>query len=188
VGLLRDPGGIRLHETYYAQHPGAWTHGDLIAMTPRGTVRVLGRCDGMLNIRGIRIGPSEIYDIIARDVPEVAMAMAVDADAPDEPGGKRLLLFVVLRPGTSLDRTLTFRIKKELKAGGSAAHVPACIVAVDELPATFNNKVSESAMQDALSGRAVRNLSALRNPEAIEKAIDAWHRSDLGAARPVLRT
>ena len=52
---------------------------------------------------------------------------------------------------------------------------------------TFNNKVSESAMQDALSGRAVRNLSALRNPEAIEKAIDAWHRSDLGAARPVLR-
>ena len=95
----------------------SWTTG-LDCHDPRGTVRVPGRCDGMLNIRASGIGPIDIYDIIARDVPEVAMAMAVDADAPDEPGGKRLLLFVVLRPGTSLDRTLTFRIKKELKAGG----------------------------------------------------------------------
>jgi acetoacetyl-CoA synthetase len=177
VGLLHDPGDARLHETYYAQHPGAWTHGDLIDMTPHGTVRVLGRCDGMLNIRGIRIGPSEIYDILARAIPEVALAMAVDAEAPADKGGRRLLLFVVLRRDALLDRALTFRIKKALKEGASAAHVPASVVAVDELPATFSNKLSETAMQDALSGRPIRNLAALRNPGAIDRAIEAWRRA-----------
>jgi acetoacetyl-CoA synthetase len=177
VGLLHDPGDSRLHETYYAQHPGAWTHGDLIDMTPHGTVRVLGRCDGMLNIRGIRIGPSEIYDILARAIPEVALAMAVDAEAPADKGGRRLLLFVVLRRDALLDRALTFRIKKALKEGASAAHVPASVVAVDELPATFSNKLSETAMQDALSGRPIRNLAALRNPGAIDRAIEAWRRA-----------
>jgi acetoacetyl-CoA synthetase len=79
-----------------------------------------------------------------------------------------------MRRGALLDRALTLRIKKVLKEGASSAHVPAAVVAVDELPATFSNKISETAMQDALSGRPVRNLAALRNPDAIEKAIDAW--------------
>jgi acetoacetyl-CoA synthetase len=108
--------------------------------------------------------------------------MAVDAAAPAEPGGKRLVLFVVLRHGITLDRALTLRIKKELKQGASAAHVPAVVVAVDELPATFSNKLSEAALQDALNGRPVRNLSALRNPGAIEHALDRWRRAgDLAA-------
>ncbi len=69
VGFLRDPDGARLRQAYYEQHSGVWTHGDLVDLTPRGTVRVLGRCDGMLNIRGIRIGPSEIYDVLSSAVP-----------------------------------------------------------------------------------------------------------------------
>ncbi|MCL2450613.1 MAG: AMP-binding protein, partial [Polyangiaceae bacterium] len=97
VGFLHDPDGARLRATYYAQHPGVWTHGDLVEMTPRGTVRVLGRCDGVLNIRGIRIGPSEIYEVLGGAIPEVAQSMAVDADAPAVAGGKELVLFVVMR-------------------------------------------------------------------------------------------
>jgi acetoacetyl-CoA synthetase len=173
VHFLHDPDGARLHGTYYAQHPGVWTHGDLVELTPRGTVRVLGRCDGVLNIRGIRIGPSEIYEVVGGAIPEVAQAMAVDAEAPAEPGGKQLVLFVVLRSGAELDRGLTFRIKKALKEQASPAHVPALVVAVDELPATFSNKLSEQAMQDALNGRPVRNRAALKNPASVERAVEA---------------
>ena len=173
VGFLHDPDGTRLREAYYAQHPGAWTHGDLVEIAPRGTVRVLGRCDGVLNIRGIRIGPSEIYGILGAAVPEVSLAMAVDADAPREPGGKLLVLFVVLRAGAALDRPLTLRIKRALKEGGSAAHVPAAVVAVDQLPTTFSGKLSEASLQDALNGRPIRNRGALRNPDAVERAVAA---------------
>jgi acetoacetyl-CoA synthetase len=173
VGFLADPEGTRIHAAYYAQHEGAWTHGDLVEVTSRRTVRVLGRCDGVLNIRGIRIGPSEIYEVLASHVPEIAQAMAVDEDAPREPGGKKLVLFVVLGPGSKLDRSLTLRMKKHLKERATTAHVPATVIAVGELPTTFSGKLSEAAMQDALNGRAVRNLAALRNPTAIAKALEA---------------
>jgi acetoacetyl-CoA synthetase len=171
VGFFADPDAVRFHEAYFAQHEGVWTHGDLVELTTYGTARILGRCDGMLNIRGIRIGPAEIYDVLAQAVSEVSEAMAVDQDAPNEPGGKRLILFVVLRPGLSLDRPLALRIKKELKQRASAAHVPAVIVQVEALPTTFNGKRSEAAMQDALNGREVRNRAALRNPTSIDDAL-----------------
>ncbi len=179
VGFLADSKGERFHDAYFAQHEGVWTHGDLIDKTVRGTVRVLGRCDGTLNIRGIRIGPIEIYDVLSSAVPEVAQAMAVDEDAPREPGGKRLVLFVVLKPGHTLDRPFTLRIKKELKERASPAHVPAAVVAVDELPVTFSGKLSEAAMQDALNGRPVRNRAALRNPASVDKALEALHPPEL---------
>jgi acetoacetyl-CoA synthetase len=178
VAFFGDADAARLHRAYYAQHDGLWTHGDLVDMTPRGTVRVLGRCDGVLNVRGIRIGPSEIYDVVSSAAPEVAHALAVDADAPREPGGKRLVLYVVMRPGHRLDRALTLRIKRALKERASPVHVPAAIVAVEELPVTFSGKIAEAAMQDALSGRPVRNLKALRNPAAIERALAALHAAE----------
>ncbi len=177
VGFFADPEGERFHKAYFAAHAGVWTHGDLIEMTSRATVRVLGRCDGTLNIRGIRIGPAEIYDVLANAVPEVAQAMAVDEEAPREPGGKRLVLFVVLKAGRALDRPLTLRIKKELKERASAAHVPAVIVEVTELPVTFSGKLSEAAMQDALNDRPVRNRAALRNFGAIQAAVVALRRA-----------
>jgi acetoacetyl-CoA synthetase len=135
----------------------------------------------VLNIRGIRIGPSEIYEIVGRAFPDVTQAMAVDVDAPEVPGGKELVLFVVLRPGVELDRGLTLKMKKALRESASAAHVPEVVVKVDELPMTFSSKASESALQDALCGRAVRNLAALRNPSSIAKAVDALRTTRGGA-------
>jgi acetoacetyl-CoA synthetase len=57
VGVLDDAGRVgadRMRDAYFVQHPGAWTHGDLVEMTPHGSVRVLGRGDGVLNVRGVR--------------------------------------------------------------------------------------------------------------------------------------
>ena len=48
-----------------ARIPGVWTHGDLIEFTADGTARLHGRSDGVLNIRGIRVGPAEIYRVLA---------------------------------------------------------------------------------------------------------------------------
>jgi acetoacetyl-CoA synthetase len=179
VGFLGDDDGKRFHDAYFAQHAGVWTHGDLVELTPRErctAARVLGRCDGVMNIRGIRIGPGEIYEVLSTAVPEIAQAIAVDQEAPDEPGGKRLILFVITRAGILLDRPLAFRIKRELKTRASAAHVPAMIVQVADLPITHSGKLSETALQDALSGRPVRNLGALRNPETVGGAIEALRR------------
>jgi acetoacetyl-CoA synthetase len=168
IGLFGDPDGRRFHDAYFSQNPGVWTHGDYVQLTDRGTARILGRSDGVLNVRGIRIGPAEIYHVL-QDFPEVAEAMAVEQAAPNEPGGARLVLLVVLRGGAQLDRPLTLRIKKELSRRASAAHVPGVIAQVKELPTTFSNKRSEKAARDVLNGRPATNAGALNNPDCLEE-------------------
>ena len=176
VGLLDDPGGSRFHEAYFAEHEGIWTHGDFIELTDRGTARILGRSDGTLNVRGVRIGPAEIYRVV-QAIPGVREAMAIEQEAAREPGGTRLVLLVVLAPGAELDRALTLRIKKELSQRASPNHVPAVIAQVEALPMTHSGKRSERAARDALNGREVVNAAALKNPEIL----------DALRAHPVLR-
>lgn len=126
-----------------------------------------GRSDGVLNIRGIRVGPAEIYQILA-GLPQISESMAVEQAAPGEPGGSRLVLLVVMRPGERLDEPLQLRIRRELRQQGSAAHVPAVILEVPELPVTHSGKRSERAARDALNGRPLINTEALRNPACLE--------------------
>jgi acetoacetyl-CoA synthetase len=162
-----DEDGSRFHQAYFTENPGVWTHGDTIELTSRGTARVLGRSDGILNIRGVRIGPSEIYRVL-EGFPEITAAAAVEQRAPAEPGGTRLVLLVVLAGGEPLARPLTLKIKKALATRASPAHVPAVIAAVAELPRTHNGKLSERAVRDAVNGASVRNLAAIANPAALE--------------------
>ena len=167
IGFYGDADGRRFHEAYFSQNPGVWTHGDLIEFTLERGAILHGRSDGVLNIRGIRVGPAEIYRIL-HDIDEVAEAMAVEQQAEDEPGGTRLVLLVILRPGLVLDGTLTARIRSELFRRGAAALVPARIAQVDDLPMTNSGKRSEAAARDAVNGRPVRNRDALQNPGCLE--------------------
>jgi acetoacetyl-CoA synthetase len=167
VGLMHDPGGVLFHDTYFKQNPGYWTHGDLIEVSAEGSVRMHGRTDGVLNVRGIRIGPAEIYRVL-EGVPEVCDAMAVEQSVPDEIGGSRLVLLLVLMPGCELDERLRADIKRKLGLDGSAAYVPAVMLAVQELPTTYNGKRSERSARDALNGKEAANMLTLRNPQSLD--------------------
>jgi acetoacetyl-CoA synthetase len=167
LGFYGDATHSRFHEAYFNQNPGVWTHGDLIETTPQGGARLHGRSDGVLNIRGIRVGPAEIYRIL-RDISDVVEAMAVEQQAEEELGGVRMVLLVVLREGVVLDDRLAARIRSELARRGSNALQPARIVQVHELPVTHNGKRSEAAARDAVNGRRIKNREALRNPECLE--------------------
>jgi acetoacetyl-CoA synthetase len=174
-----DEGNRRFHESYFSQNPGVWTHGDLIEFTPQGGARLHGRSDGVLNIRGIRVGPAEIYRIL-QDISEVVEAMAVEQQAEEELAGSRMVLLVVLREGVVLDDRLAERIRSELARCGSNALQPARIAQVRELPVTHSGKWSEAAARDAVNGRRIRNWEALRNPECLE----AISRHPIVCARP----
>ena len=167
LGFQDDDSNRRFHEAYFSQNHGVWTHGDLIEFTPQGGARLHGRSDGVLNIRGVRVGPAEIYRIM-QDITEVVEAMAVEQQAEEELGGARMVLLVVLRKGLVLDHRLASRIRSELARRGSNALQPAKIAQVDELPVTHSGKRSEAAARDAVNGRRISNREALRNPECLE--------------------
>ncbi|HJS86545.1 MAG TPA: acetoacetate--CoA ligase [Acetobacteraceae bacterium] len=181
LGFWGDADGRRFHAAYFSQNPGVWTHGDLIEKTEQGGWILHGRSDGVLNIRGIRVGPAEIYSAL-QDIDAIVEAMAVEQQAPDEPGGARLVLLVVLRPGAVLDGVLVKRIRAQLAQRGSAALVPAVIADVAALPTTYSGKRSEAAAREAVNGRPVRNREALQNPGCLDAI--AAHPALRAASRP----
>ena len=83
---------------------------------------------------GIRIGPGEIYEPL-RSIPQIAEAMVVQQVDPGNPSADRLVLLIVPAAGAALDGALKARIRKQLAADVSSAHVPARIVEVAEDPA-----------------------------------------------------
>lgn len=165
LGLLGDEDGSRFHAAYFAANEGVWTHGDLIEFDADGQARIHGRSDGVLNIQGVRIGPSEIYQSL-REVPVVQEAMAVEQGRE---GGARLVLLVVLQKGARLDAELTLRIRKTIGAQTTALHVPELVAAVEALPVTHSGKRSERAGRDAVEGRAAVNERALANPDSLDQ-------------------
>ena len=171
LGLLHDPDGSRFHAAYFSQHEGVWSHGDWLELSRTGGGRIHGRCDGILNIHGVRIGPAEIYRAL-EGVTDIVASMAIEVGAEAEHA--QLVLLVVLREGKQLDAELRKRLTREIATRTSSAHVPSLIVPVEELPTTWSGKASERAAADAANGRALTNVAALRNPaslEAIRRAV-----------------
>jgi acetoacetyl-CoA synthetase len=164
LGLLHDPGGSRFHDAYFSQHEGVWSHGDWLELSRTGGGRVHGRCDGILNIRGVRIGPAEIYRAL-QGVAGVAGSMAIEVH--DEKGYAELALLLVPGEGQVLDAELRRAVVREIALRTSTAHVPSFVVGVSDLPTTWSGKASERAASDAVNGRAIENLEALRNPESL---------------------
>ena len=100
--LLRRPGRERgSTRPTSRQNPGLWTHGDLIEFDRGRPARLHGRSDGVLNMRGIRIGPAEIYRVLGT-FPRSRRDGGRAADAGD-PGGSRIVLLVVSATGYALD-------------------------------------------------------------------------------------
>ncbi|TVR83309.1 MAG: acetoacetate--CoA ligase [Rhodospirillales bacterium] len=168
VGFWNDPDGTRYHATYFARFPGVWHHGDFIERTPHGGFVIHGRSDATLNPGGVRIGTAEIYRQV-ESLPEVVEAVAVGQDWQ---GDVRVVLFVILRPGDTLDEDLAERIRRHIRTTCSPRHVPAKVLQVTDIPRTKNNKIAELAVRDTIHGRPIHNTEALANPEALAQYQD----------------
>ena len=163
LGFWRDDDGSRFRAAYFDRFPGAWAHGDFAAWTGHGGMHIFGRSDATLNASGVRIGTAEIYRVVEQ-FPEIVEAIAVGQAWDDD---TRIVLFVRLATGAALTDDLQQRLKGALRQQASPRHVPARIVAVDDIPRTRSGKIVELAVTDVVHGRPVRNVEALANPEAL---------------------
>ena len=168
IGFWNDPDGARYRTAYFGRFPGVWCHGDFceIIEHEEGTAGIVisGRSDAVLNPGGVRIGTAEIYRQVEK-LAEIAEGVAIGQEWA---GDVRIVLFVRLVEGTALDAALEERIRRTIRENASPRHVPARIVAVADIPRTRSGKISEIAVRDVVHGRAVKNVGALANPEALE--------------------
>jgi len=163
LGFWNDADGRRYHAAYFERFPNVWHHGDYAELTAHDGVVIYGRSDAVLNPGGVRIGTAEIYRIV-ESFEEIAESIVVAQEWGDD---TRIVLFVRLQPGASLDSALERRLRDAIKTRASPRHVPAKILAVADIPRTMNGKIVELAVREAIHGRPVGNLDALANPEAL---------------------
>ncbi len=169
IGFWNDPDGAKYRAAYFERFPGVWCHGDWIELTGHGGVIIHGRSDATLNPGGVRIGTAEIYRQVEQ-LPEVVESLVIGQDwPPGEVGDVRVVLFVRLRDGLTLDDALVERIRLHIRTHTTPRHVPARVVQVADIPRTKSGKIVELAVREVVHGREVRNREALANPEALEQ-------------------
>ena len=167
VGFWNDPEGAKYRAAYFESFPNVWCHGDFCEITAHGGLVIHGRSDATLNPGGVRIGTAEIYRQVER-LPEVLESLVIGQDWPPEnPSDVRVVLFVRLREGLALDDALVARIRQVIRDNTTPRHVPAKVLQVADIPRTKSGKIVELAVRNVVHGRAVKNLEALANPEAL---------------------
>lgn len=164
IRFLNDPTGEKFHSAYFARFDNIWAHGDYGEITAHKGVIIYGRSDAVLNPGGVRIGTAEIYRQVEK-VDEVLESIAIGQDWQDD---VRVVLFVKLREGVTLDDDLRNKIKKAIRDNTTPRHVPAKILQVTDIPRTVSGKIVELAVRNVVHGQPVKNTEALANPAALE--------------------
>jgi acetoacetyl-CoA synthetase len=168
VAFWNDPDGATYRGAYFERWPGVWRHGDWAELTEHGGLIITGRSDATLNPGGVRIGTAEIYRQVEQ-LPEIVESLVVGQDVGEgSDRDTRIVLFVRLRAGLTLDDALRDRIRRTIRENTSPHHVPKVIAQVADLPRTLSGKITELAVREVIHGRAVKNTDALANPEALE--------------------
>ncbi|GAB3502863.1 acetoacetate--CoA ligase [Curvibacter fontanus] len=149
-----------------------WRHGDWLRITPRGSCIIYGRSDATINRHGLRMGTSELYSAVEA-LPEVLDSMVVDLEYLGRES--YMPLFVVLRPGCTLDADMTRKIGDAIRTALSPRFVPNEILQVAEIPRTLSGKKQELPIKKLLLGQPLErvvNRDAMANPACLAWYVD----------------
>ena len=80
----------------------------------------------------------------------------------------RVVLFIRLKNGASLDKDLEDHIRRTVRKNCTPRHVPSKILSVPDIPRTKSGKIVELAVREVIHGRPVKSVESLANPEALE--------------------
>ena len=165
--LWNDPEKQLYIDSYFTMYPGKWRHGDWVKITSGGSCVILGRSDSTINRHGVRMGSSEIYNVV-EEMTEVLESLVVGFNLPE--GEYFMPLFVVIKGDIKLDDTLKVKIRKKIRRSLSPRHVPDEIYSVPEIPRTLNAKKLEVPVKKILSGippEKALNVDSMSNPKSI---------------------
>ena len=158
-----DENNQKYHDAYFDVYPNVWRHGDYIEITDTGVI-VYGRSDATLNPGGVRIGTAEIYRQV-ETIDEVEDSVVVGQNWEND---VRVILFVKLAKGVELTEELINKIKITIRQNTSPRHVPAKVIAIDDIPYTLNMKKVELAVKNVIHNEPVPNIDALANPASLD--------------------
>jgi len=159
----------------FGGQPGArlYRTGDLVRELPGGDLAFVGRRDHQVKIRGYRVEPDAVATELTR---HPAVKEAVVAARDDDPGGRRLVGYVIT-PDT---RVSSAELRRFLADRLPVHMVPAAFVHLASFPQTPNGKVDHQALPVPSGGRPDLDTPwvAPRNP--VEEGLSAIWTQVLG--------
>lgn len=170
-GYVNNPAATasRFLPNPFGEASGARTYatGDIVRYRSDGQLEFLGREDGQIKIRGVRIEPGEIEAVLNAAAGVRHAVVGVDETA----SGKRLVAYVVAEGGASIEPA---RLRALLERQLPEAMIPTEFVFLDSLPLTTSGKLNRRALPvpDRTSSAAERAPTEPRTPlEALVASI-----------------
>jgi acetyl-CoA synthetase len=156
----------RFIDTYFKRF-GKETYlvGDAARRDKDGYIWVIGRIDDVVNVSGHRLSTAEVESAI---VAHESVAEAAVIGQSDELTGQAICAFVTLQgtiEGTDeveagIRETVSTRIGKFAR--------PKRIIWADDLPKTRSGKIMRRLLRDIAEGRALGDVTTLRDPSVVE--------------------
>ena len=164
ISFWNDDNNIKYINSYFKKYSNIWHHGDFLTIYEHNGVQIFGRSDTTLNPGGVRIGTSEIYNVVEK-FKEVIDSLVVSQYWKND---ERIVLFVRLSKNIILNQKLSDLIKESIKLNCSPRHVPKLIIQINDIPYTISGKKVELAVKKIINGDIAENKDALSNPESLK--------------------
>ncbi len=151
----------------FSDIPGArmYRTGDLARYLPDGNLDFLGRIDHQVKVRGFRIEPGEIENVI-NGHPDVENSVVVVRE--DIPGDRRIVAYIAPKAGATLTPgDLTGTLRERLPD----YMVPSSLVILDALPLSPNGKVDRKKLPTPDSQRPMMAADYIEPQDDLERMI-----------------
>jgi acetyl-CoA synthetase len=156
----------RFIETYFKRF-GKTTYlvGDAARRDKDGYIWVIGRIDDVVNVSGHRLSTAEVESAI---VAHEAVAEAAVIGQSDELTGQAICAFVTLQGTIEGTEEIEAGIRDTVATRIGKFARPKRIIWADDLPKTRSGKIMRRLLRDIAEGRALGDVTTLRDPAVVE--------------------
>jgi acetyl-CoA synthetase len=157
----------RFIETYFKRFgKERYLVGDAARLDSDGYFWVIGRIDDVVNVSGHRLSTAEVESAIVAH-PDVAEAAVIGET--DEDTGQAICAFVTVRGEKAESEELVEGIRETVAERIGKFARPKRIVWADDLPKTRSGKIMRRLLRDIAEGRALGDVTTLRDPEVMKE-------------------
>jgi acetyl-CoA synthetase len=156
----------RFVETYFKRFGKTiYLVGDAARRDKDGYIWVIGRIDDVVNVSGHRLSTAEVESAIVAH-PSVAEAAVIGQS--DELTGQAICAFVTLQGTIAGTEELEAGIRETVAERIGKFARPKRIIWADDLPKTRSGKIMRRLLRDIAEGRALGDVTTLRDPAVVE--------------------
>jgi acetyl-CoA synthetase len=160
----------RFVETYFSRF-GKETYlvGDAARKDKDGYFWIIGRIDDVVNVSGHRLSTAEVESAI---VSHQKVAEAAVIGQTDEDTGQAICAFVTLQGTTEGTDEILADIRSHVADRIGKFARPKRVIWADDLPKTRSGKIMRRLLRDIAEGRALGDVTTLRDPDVMSSLED----------------